>query len=84
MPTIVVCLLGALAVAVPAVAQEAPTDSRAALIAALERLMMTGEPHQTSLDDGQLLQLSIDDAIRNGDAEVERLAVRAAAPSSRK
>ena len=80
MPTILVCVLGALAVSAPVVAQDPPSDSRAALIAALERLMTTGEPHQTSLDDGQLLQLSIDDAIRNGDAEIERLAVRAAAP----
>lgn len=80
MPVILLCLLGVFAVALPAMAQDAPTDSRAALIAALERLMMTGEPHDTTFDDGQLLQLSIDDAIRNGDAEVERLAVRAAAP----
>jgi hypothetical protein len=80
MPTILVCLLGALAVAWSAVPQDAPTDSRAALITSLERLMLTGEPHQTSSDEGQLLQLSIDDAIRKGDAEIERLAVRAAAP----
>ena len=74
------CFLGALAVAANAATQDAPVDSRAVLMAALERLMITGEPHQTSLDEGQLLQLSIDDAIRNGDAEIERLAVRAAAP----
>jgi hypothetical protein len=80
MPTILVCLLGALAVAALPTAQAARTESRAALIAALERLMVTGEPPQTSFDDGQLLQLSIEDAIRNGDAEIERLAVRAATP----
>jgi hypothetical protein len=77
--TRLVCVLGALLVALPAAAQEA-MESRAGLIRALERLMKTGEPHQTSLADGQLLQLSIDDAIRNGDAEIERLAVRAATP----
>ena len=59
MPVILLCLLGVFAVALPAMAQDAPTDSRAALIAALERLMMTGEPHDTTFDDGQLLQLSI-------------------------
>lgn len=79
MLTRLVCVLGALVVTVPAAAQEV-TESRAGLIAALEWLMLTGEPHQTSLDDGQLLLLAIDDAIRNGDAEIERLAVRAAAP----
>jgi hypothetical protein len=42
--------------------------------------MITGEPHQTTFDDGQLLQLSIDEAISKGDAEIERLAVRAASP----
>ena len=80
MLTIFVCFLGALAFAVPAVAQETPTDSRTGLIAALEKLMMVGEPRLTSLDDGQLLQLDVDDAIRNGDTEIERLAVRASAP----
>ena len=80
MPAVFVCLLCTLVVAVPAAGQDVPTGSRARLITALERLMMTGEPHQTSVDDGQLLQLAVDDAIRSGDAEVERLAVRAAAP----
>lgn len=80
MPSVFVCLLCTLVVAVPAAGQDVPTGSRARLITALERLMMTGEPHQTSVDDGQLLQLAVDDAIRGGDAEVERLAVRAAAP----
>jgi hypothetical protein len=78
MRAILLCVLGILGVAVPP--QDPPTESRAALIAALERLMITGEPHDTSLDDGQLLQLSVDDAIRNGDIEVERAAIRAAAP----
>jgi hypothetical protein len=77
---LVVCLLCALLVAAPAAGQDASTGSRARLIAALERLMATGEPHQTSVDDGQLLQLAVDDAIRSGDTEIERLAVRAAAP----
>jgi hypothetical protein len=64
----------------PAAGQGASPDSRAKLIATLERLMTTGEPHQTSIDDGQLLQLAVDAAIRSGDTELERLAVRAAAP----
>jgi hypothetical protein len=53
---------------------------RSALIAALERLMATGEPHHTTHDDGQLLQLAVDEAIALGDQEIERLAIRAASP----
>jgi hypothetical protein len=53
---------------------------RATLIAALERLMLTGEPSDTSHDDGQLLQWGVEAAIARGDAEVERLAIRAATP----
>jgi hypothetical protein len=53
---------------------------RATLVAALERLMTTGEPADTSHDDGQLLQQAVDTAIEQGDPEIERLAVRAATP----
>jgi hypothetical protein len=53
---------------------------RATLIAALERLMLTGEPSDTSHDDGQLLQWGVEAAIARGDAKVERLAIRAATP----
>jgi hypothetical protein len=53
---------------------------RATLITALERLILTGEPSDTSHDDGQLLQWSVDAAILRGDTEIQRLAVRAATP----
>lgn len=42
--------------------------------------MITGEPHHNDHDEGQLLQLAVDDAIRRGDRDIERLAVRASAP----
>ena len=55
-------------------------DGRTALVHALERLIATGEPHDVGHDDGELLQESVDDAIRRGDAQIERLATRAATP----
>ena len=67
MPNALVCLVFALAVAGPGAGQESAAGSRERLIAALERLMMTGEPNQTSVDDGQLLQLAVDAAIRSGE-----------------
>lgn len=56
------------------------SSDRGALIAALESLLTTGEPRHTDHDDGQRLQLAVDDAIARGDVEVEALAIRAAAP----
>lgn len=53
---------------------------RPALIAALERLMATGEPRHTTHDEGQRLQLAVDEAVARGDHELERLAIRAASP----
>jgi hypothetical protein len=53
---------------------------RADPVAGLEQLMMTGEPRHTDHDDGQLLQAAVNEAIRQGDAEIERLARRAAVP----
>jgi hypothetical protein len=50
------------------------------LVAALERLMLTGEPRHTSHDDGQWLQAEVDAAIARGDRTIERLAQRAAVP----
>jgi hypothetical protein len=55
-------------------------DGRVALMRALERLMTTGEPRDVAHDDGELLQEAVTELIRRGDAEVERLAARAAAP----
>ena len=53
---------------------------RARVIAALHRLMTTGEPRHTNHDDGQWLQAEVDAAFARGDAEIERLALRAAVP----
>jgi hypothetical protein len=53
---------------------------RAALVAALERLIVTGEPRHTTHDGGERLQLAVDEAIARGDREIERLAIRAASP----
>ena len=57
-----------------------PGDGRVALVTALERLLTTGEPRDVAHDDGELLQEAVSDAIRRGDVEIERLAMRAAAP----
>jgi hypothetical protein len=54
--------------------------ARARLVAALERLMLTGEPLHTSHDDGARLQEAVDRAFASGDAEIQRLAQRAATP----
>jgi hypothetical protein len=53
---------------------------RATLVEALERLMLTGEPSDTSHDDGQLLEWAANAAIEARDTELERLAIRAATP----
>jgi hypothetical protein len=64
-----------------AAGQSAGQDiQRRALIAALESLIATGEPRHITHDEGQWLQLAIDDAIARGDREIEMLAIRAASP----
>ena len=71
-----------LSIAAPLAAQEArPTPAtRARVIAALERLMATGEPRHTSHDAGQWLQAEVNAAFARGDREIMRLAQRAAIP----
>jgi hypothetical protein len=59
---------------------ERGVGSRAALIAALEKLMTDGVPRHVDHDEGEWLQSAVNEAIRQGDAEIERLAIRAAAP----
>ena len=54
--------------------------TRARVIAALEQLMITGEPRHTSHDEGQWLQTEVSAAIARGDAAITRLAQRAAIP----
>ena len=53
---------------------------RARLVQALEALIATESSGHTTHDDGEWLQLAVTDSIRRGDREIERLAVRAAAP----
>jgi hypothetical protein len=53
---------------------------RGRVIVALEKLMITGEPRHTSHDEGQWLQTEVSAAVARGDAEITRLAQRAAIP----
>ena len=53
---------------------------RTRLVQALEALISTESSGHTTHDDGEWLQLAVTDSIRRGDREIERLAVRAAAP----
>ena len=58
-----------------------PAEStRRRVIAALEKLMITGEPRHTSHDEGQWLQAEVSAAIARGDAGITRLAQRSAIP----
>ena len=77
----IAALLAALALSIPDLPQAPaePTD-RARVIAALERLIATGEPRHNSHDDGQWLQEEVDRAFAQNDAELLRLAKRAAQP----
>ncbi len=74
-----VCLFVAAIVAPDA----APADrnaavERQALIATLERMIVTGEPHHASHDQGELLQRAVSTALTQPDEELEVLAARAA------
>ena len=55
-------------------------STRDRVIAALNKLMITGEPRHTSHDEGQWLQTEVSAAVTRGDAEITRLAQRAAVP----
>jgi hypothetical protein len=73
-------LLAVLLIAAGPDAVAAQDDNRAALVAALESLIATGEPRHTTHDQGEWLQLAVDAAIARGDRQIEQLAIRAAAP----
>ena len=74
-------LLVSLALSIPGRPQ-APADpsERARVFAALERLIATGEPRHSSHDEGQWLQQEVERAFASDDAELLRLAKRAANP----
>src|SRR6476620_1051312 len=81
MGSIVIASLIVLKVALSATQDVRPSEpTRERVIAALEKLLVTGEPRHTSHDDGQWLQMEVNAAIARGDAEVTRLAQRAAIP----
>ena len=76
-------LLASRLATVPAVAGQSPpatSDHRARVIAALQRLMETGEPLDTEYGEGAWLQMAVDIASVANDREIVRLAQRAAAP----
>src|SRR3954470_17115550 len=77
-------LIGGLIVlnAAASLAQAAPMSepTRERVIAALEKLLITGEPRHTSHDEGQWLQAEVSAAVARGDADMTRLAQRAAIP----
>jgi hypothetical protein len=74
-------LLAALALSIPDMPEaRAEQTDRARAMAALERLIATGEPRHNSHDDGQWLQEQVDRAFAENDAELLRLAKRAAQP----
>jgi hypothetical protein len=74
-------LLVSLALSIPGRPQ-APADpsERARAMAALERLIATGEPRHSSHDEGEWLQQEVERAFALNDAELLRLAKRAANP----
>jgi hypothetical protein len=76
---VVIAWTGFLLAVAPSAHAETESD-RGRVIAALERLMLTGEPRHTSHDAGEWLQGVVDAAVRRGDVELERLARRAAVP----
>jgi len=63
-------LLAVLLIAAGPDAVAAQDDNRAALVAALESLIATGEPRHTTHDQGEWLQLAVDAAIARGDRQI--------------
>jgi hypothetical protein len=78
----VASMVVAMAVAASAQAAQRPgaAAERAKVIAALERLMLTGEPRHVDHDAGEWLQTAVTAAIKGGDSDIHRLALRAAVP----
>lgn len=58
----------------------ADEQDRAKTIAALERLMMTGDPLHTDHGSGIWLQAAVEHAFARNDTQIMRLAQRAARP----
>jgi hypothetical protein len=76
---LLLCLfVGAIAASTEA-ADRSESADRQALVATLERMIATGEPHHSSHDQGELLQRAVNAALAQSDEEVALLATRAAA-----
>jgi hypothetical protein len=79
--TRVIACAAASVLAASAAAQSTTTDgNRARAIAALDRLMLSGDPLHNSHDEGAWLQAAVHDAFARNDQEIIRLAQRAASP----
>ncbi len=77
----VACLMAAVILMSAGLAAAQTHESpRGNLVAALEALIAAGPSGHTTHDAGEWLQLAVSDAIKGGDREIERLAVRAASP----
>ena len=76
---LLVCLFVGLTGAAAEAAEQSGDIQREALIASLERMIATGEPHHQTHDQGELLQRAVDRALTARDTEIELLATRAAA-----
>lgn len=81
-PTLSVLLVVAVTASPTDARESSPQQSaqRTRVIAALEHLMQTGEPHDTEHGEGAWLQAAVDIAFTAKDHEIIRLAQRAAAP----
>jgi hypothetical protein len=77
---LVVSLMLLSATPVKAQGAQASESTRRRVIAALEKLLVTGEPRHTSHDEGQWLQTEVRAAVARGDVAITRLAQRAAIP----
>lgn len=75
-----ICLAAALALASPPalIARHTPTPDRAAVIAALEQAMVTGQPCHSTHGEYPWLQRAVHEAFARNDVEIMRLAQRAA------
>jgi hypothetical protein len=80
-PTLLLIAAGAAALPASVAGQPVTTYAdRREVIAALENLIATGEPRHVTHDDGERLQMAVDDAVARGDRDIELLAIRAASP----
>jgi hypothetical protein len=76
---IVFLFVGVIAVPDAEATDRSANVDRQALIATLERMIVTGEPHHSSHDGGELVQRAVEAALTEPDEELELLATRAAA-----